>query len=80
MIRHITDTLAKLPEGKSTSADVQGVCAQKLAAMAKSGYLDRVGKKEIVFGKFWEKYPATEYELTESGRHRRAKGLCHLKK
>lgn len=79
MTRHITDTLAKLPEGKFTSADVPGVCPQKLAAMAKSGYLDRVGQKEIVFGKFWEKYPATEYQLTEHGKQRRAKGLCQKK-
>lgn len=79
MIRRITDTLAKLPEGKFTSADVPGVCPQKLAAMANAGHLERVGQKEIVFGKFWEKYPATEYQLTEHGKQRRAKGLCQKK-
>ncbi len=76
MTRHITDTLAKLPEGKFTSADVPGVCPQKLASLAEAGHLERVGRKEVVFGKSWQKYPATEYKLTELGKQRRTRGLC----
>lgn len=79
MTRHITDTPAKLPEGRFTSADVPGVCAQKLAALANAGHLERVGQKEIVFGKFGQKYSATEYKLTELGKQRGAKGLCQKK-